>query len=151
LDFLQKLNYLMEKNNLNKSTLSKACDIPYTTIDGWYKKGYEGLKLTTLRKLANYFGTSLDFWANEIKLEHEITQNNNQECLGEKLKKAPEPAMPKSGTSKSKDDIFEKLYNTLIEAGIVKPGQDISSQQADILIAVIKILRAAFNENDQSV
>lgn len=55
----------MERNNLNKSTLSKACDIPYTTIDGWYKKGYEGLKLTTLRKLAKFFGTSLDFWASD--------------------------------------------------------------------------------------
>lgn len=63
MDFLEKLDCLMEKNHLNKNTLSKACDIPYTTIDGWYKKGYEGLKLTTLRKLANYFGTSLDFWA----------------------------------------------------------------------------------------
>lgn len=39
MDFLEKLNYLMEKNHLNKNTLSKACNIPYTTIDGWYKKG----------------------------------------------------------------------------------------------------------------
>lgn len=65
MDFLEKLDYLMEINHLNKSSLSKACDIPYTTIDGWYKKGYEGLKLSTLRKLANYFGTSLDYWATE--------------------------------------------------------------------------------------
>ncbi len=65
MDFLEKLNYLMEKNHLNKSTLSKACNIPYTTIDGWYKKGYKGLKLTTLRKLAEYFGTSLDYWVSE--------------------------------------------------------------------------------------
>lgn len=74
MDFLEKLNYLMEKNHLNKSTLSKACNIPYTTIDGWYKKGYEGLKLTTLRKLAEYFGTSLDYWASE---------SNNSETLPE--------------------------------------------------------------------
>ncbi len=39
MDFLEKLDYLMKQNNLNKSRLSKACDIPYTTIDGWYKKG----------------------------------------------------------------------------------------------------------------
>ena len=65
MNFLEKLNYLMEKNNLNKNTLSKGCDIPYTTIDGWYKKGYEGLKLTTLRKLSKFFKTSLDFWAND--------------------------------------------------------------------------------------
>lgn len=69
MDFLEKLNTLMIKNNLNKSTLSKACGIPYTTIDGWYKKGYEGLKLTTLRRLSAFFGTSLDFWANDQPLE----------------------------------------------------------------------------------
>ena len=62
MDFLEKLDYLMLQNNLNKSTLSKNCGIPYTTIDGWYKKGYEGLKLTTLRKLSEYFNLSLDFW-----------------------------------------------------------------------------------------
>lgn len=65
MDFLEKLNYLMEQNHLNKNTLSKSCNIPYTTIDGWYKKGYEGLKLTTLKKLANFFETPLDFWASE--------------------------------------------------------------------------------------
>lgn len=65
MDFLEKLNYLMESNHLNKSTLSKACDIPYTTVDGWYKRGYEGLKLPTLKKLSNYFGISLDYWADD--------------------------------------------------------------------------------------
>lgn len=65
MDFLEKLNYLMEENGLNKSSLAKACDIPYTTIDGWYKRGYEGLKLPTLRKLSDYFNLSLDYWADD--------------------------------------------------------------------------------------
>ena len=73
----------MKKNNLNKNTLSKACEIPYTTIDGWYKKGYEGLKLTTLKKLSNYFGTSLDFWANDnVKVTE--TSLSNELFAGEK-------------------------------------------------------------------
>ena len=63
MEFLEKLNYLMDKRGLNKNTLSKDCNIPYTTIDGWYKKGYEGLKLTTLKKLSGYFGVTLDFLA----------------------------------------------------------------------------------------
>lgn len=65
MDFLEKLNYLMDKNQMNKSTLAKACNIPYTTVDGWYKRGYEGLKLPTLKKLSNYFGISLDYWADD--------------------------------------------------------------------------------------
>lgn len=69
MDFLEKLNFLMNKHHLNKSTLSKACDIPYTTIDGWYKRGYEGLKLPTLKKLSNYFEISLDYWADDNLIE----------------------------------------------------------------------------------
>ena len=65
MDFLEKLNYLMEIHGLNKNTLSKSCDIPYTTIDNWYKRGYDGLKLTTLKKLSSFFGVSLDFWIQE--------------------------------------------------------------------------------------
>lgn len=61
MDFLEKLDYLMNKYELTKTTLSQKSGIPYTTIDAWYKKGYEGLKLTTLRKLASYFNTSLDY------------------------------------------------------------------------------------------
>lgn len=68
----------MVKKNLNKSTLSKACDIPYTTIDGWYKKGYEGLKLTTLRKLSNFFGTSLDYWASDEPFNQNKVDESNQ-------------------------------------------------------------------------
>ena len=61
--FLNKLDYLLDKNKMNKNMLSKACDIPYTTIDGWYKKGYDGVKLSTLRKLSKYFNVPLDYWA----------------------------------------------------------------------------------------
>lgn len=69
MDFLDKLNFLMDKHNMNKNTLSKACDIPYTTVDGWYKRGYEGLKLPTLKKLSNYFDISLDYWADDDLVE----------------------------------------------------------------------------------
>ena len=62
MDFLQKVDFMMEKYGLNKLSLSQNSGIPYTTIVGWYKKGYEGLKLTTLRKLSDYFNTLLDFW-----------------------------------------------------------------------------------------
>lgn len=77
MDFLEKLDFLMDKYSLNKSTLSKSCNIPYTTIDGWYKRGYEGLKLPTLKKLSNYFGTSLDYWADDNLIEPIPPQINN--------------------------------------------------------------------------
>lgn len=61
MDFLEKVSLLMQEEKLNKHTLSEACGIPYTTIDGWFKKGYEGAKVSTLIKLADYFDVELDF------------------------------------------------------------------------------------------
>ncbi len=77
MDFIEKLNFLMDTHNMNKNTLSKACDIPYTTIDGWYKRGYEGLKLPTLKKLSNYFNISLDYWADDSLIEPISKKNDN--------------------------------------------------------------------------
>ena len=78
--FLEKLDFMMKEYGLNKHSLSQKSEIPYTTIDAWYKKGYEGLKLTTLRKLADYFNTTLDFW-----ILDEITDPNYEKTSGFKV------------------------------------------------------------------
>ena len=59
--FLKKLDALMEAKGINKNVLAKESGIPYTTIDGFYKKGYDNIKLSTLNKLCAYFGVSLDY------------------------------------------------------------------------------------------
>lgn len=59
--FLITLERLMSERGLNKNTLSKQSGIPYTTIDGFYKKGYDNIKLSTLRQLADFFDVSLDY------------------------------------------------------------------------------------------
>ena len=61
MDFLDRLDSLMESRGINKHILSKESGIPYTTIDGFYKKGYENTKLSTIRKLCNYFGVTMDY------------------------------------------------------------------------------------------
>ena len=59
--FTEKLDLLMKEKKINKAELSRESGIPYTTIDGFYKKGSENIKLTTLKKLSNYFGCTLDY------------------------------------------------------------------------------------------
>lgn len=81
MNFLEKLDFLMKKYGLNKRTLSQKSKIPYTTIDAWYKKGYEGLKLTTLRKLNDFFNTTLDYWVLD-----EVTDPNYGKTSGFKVK-----------------------------------------------------------------
>lgn len=60
-----KLDLLMKEKNINKSILARESGVPYTTIDGFYKKGSENAKLSTLKKLCAYFDCSLDFLADD--------------------------------------------------------------------------------------
>lgn len=59
--FLETLTKLMNERGLTKSMLAKDSGIPYTTIDGFYKKGCDNVKLSTLQKLAKYFNVTLDY------------------------------------------------------------------------------------------
>ena len=68
MSFITRLEYLMKKNGIkSKSELAKLSGIPYTTIDGFYKKGTDNIKLSTLRKLTECLHWSLDFLADDVK------------------------------------------------------------------------------------
>ncbi len=63
--FTEKLDLLLSEHKIRISDLSRNSGIPYTTIDGFYKKGCNNIKLSTLKTLADYFGVSIDYLAND--------------------------------------------------------------------------------------
>ena len=65
MSFTDKLDALMAEKGINKSTLSKESGIPCTTIAGFYTKGTDNIKLSTLRKLSSYLGCSIDYLADD--------------------------------------------------------------------------------------
>ena len=83
MNFLEKLDFLLAQRNMNKLQLSKATGIPYTTIDSFYKKGYDNIKLSTLLKLSNYFQCTLDYLVDdnseEINYITDINANQPQD------------------------------------------------------------------------
>lgn len=61
MSFIDKLELLMQENNItSKAELSRISEIPYTTIDGLYKKGTDNIKLSTLKKLSKCLNCTLD-------------------------------------------------------------------------------------------
>lgn len=67
---LEKLDDLMKRHNLNKGQLSNKADIPYSTIDGFYKKGYDNMKLSTFKKLCLYFDVDMTSMAyDELEIQ----------------------------------------------------------------------------------
>lgn len=81
MNFLEKLNFMMEKMSINKSKLSQISGVPYTTIDGFYKKGYENTKISTIRKIAVALNVSLDYLVDDDILDESYQPP--------KVKKAP--------------------------------------------------------------
>lgn len=61
MSLIVRLTDLMMKKGINRHQLSKETGIPYSTIASLYDKGFENIKLSTLKKLADYFGCSLDY------------------------------------------------------------------------------------------
>ena len=98
--FLEKLDQLMAREHLNRRTLSRKAGIPYTTIDNWYQRGYEGLKLSTAGKLADFFGTTADYF-----LREELTDPNYGKAAGFQVdfpESSPSPKVPDTGRLRQK-------------------------------------------------
>ena len=68
-----KLDLLMEERSINKAQLARESGVPYTTIDGFYKKGADNAKLSTLKKLCAYFGCTLDYLADDDSSDQPTT------------------------------------------------------------------------------
>lgn len=71
LTFLEKLDYLLYINKINKHKLSELSGIPYTTILNFYKQSYENIKLSTFSKLCDFFGVTMDCMARDEVTEIE--------------------------------------------------------------------------------
>lgn len=61
MDFMGRVNTMKQAMGLTNSEIAKGAGIPYTTLDALNKRGKNGVRLTTLVKLADYFHVSLDW------------------------------------------------------------------------------------------
>ena len=70
---LDRMESLMRAKGIaNNSELSRLSGVPYTTIDGFYKKGTENIKLSTLRKICKCLGCSIDYLITGLEEEKDI-------------------------------------------------------------------------------
>ena len=61
MSFLDKLNYLMDKNKVSRQTLANGTNIPRSTIDNWFNREQDDLKRSHLVALSKFFNVSLDY------------------------------------------------------------------------------------------
>ena len=65
--FTEKLDILMKEHGLTRGTLAKATGIPYTTIVGFYERDSGSIRLSNIRKLAQWFGVSVEYLCDDSR------------------------------------------------------------------------------------
>lgn len=65
MNMIEKIELLMRERDLKKSDVSRDSGIPYTTLDGLFKKGFKGTRSPTVKKLALFFDVSMEYLVND--------------------------------------------------------------------------------------
>lgn len=60
---LEKVEYLMSKNGINKRQLSIRAEIPYSTISNLWVRGSDSMRLPTFRTICDFFDVTMDSMA----------------------------------------------------------------------------------------
>jgi DNA-binding Xre family transcriptional regulator len=87
---IDKLKKIMYERDLNKADIARGADIPYTTVDGIFKKGAEHMRLHTLLKLSKFLNVTMDSLVDDSF--DELVPVNQEAPAVEKPEAVPEDA-----------------------------------------------------------
>ena len=107
MNILEKIDFLMKRNGIkNRAELSELSGIPYSTITGFYAKGYDRMKLSTLKTLADCLGVTIDYLGRD-----EITDPNYSLTALEVPALTPDEHQLVEGYRTFNDEGKEKIRN----------------------------------------
>lgn len=86
MNMLEKIQTIMDEKGLKVADVARGADLPYTTVDGLFKKGVENARFPTLKKLAQFFDVSMEYLINDEEddrdygkiLPHEFTKEEHR-------------------------------------------------------------------------
>lgn len=106
-------------------------NIPYSTLDSVFKRGISNAGVSTMIKV---------FDALELDIESVQTGTLQRKPANGKNS----PGAPEAAPEESVLALFDSLRTGLISTGLIRDGEDITEQQAQVLISVCRILDAVF-------
>lgn len=128
MDFIEKLETLMKNKKINNAyELSMQSKIPYTTIKGFYTRGTDKIQRSTLNKLADFFGCTLDYLACDDVIN---------------------PTKHFAPTEEYKE--LYKLERALQEAGFLEENGTLSDEKLNNMIDVLVANKKFIMSNDNN-
>lgn len=109
-------------------SFTTSIGIPYSTLDSVFKRGISNAGVSTMIKV---------FDALDLDIESIQTKT-----LQKKQKNSP--STDESAPGEVVSTMFDNLFELLTSTGLIREGQDITDTQAEVLVAVCRILNATF-------
>ncbi len=118
---------LKKKSGKTLKQISEESKVPLGTLNKLFSGQTKDPKLETVQAVVHALGYTLD------DLDD-----------GQSAKNSPSTAEAAPGGAVS--DMFDKLNDMLVSIGLIGPEDDLTAQQAEVLIAVCRIINATFQD-----
>ena len=118
---------LKKKSGKTLKQISEESKVPLGTLNKLFSGQTKDPKLDTVQAVVHAWGYTLD------DLDD-----------GQSAKNSPSTAEAAPGGAVS--DMFDKLNDMLVSIGLIGPEDDLTAQQAEVLIAVCRIINATFQD-----
>lgn len=128
----ERLVEIREKNGYTRKRLADELGRPYRTITK-YETGERDPGHSYIVEIAKKFGVTTDYILGASDLVEEDTKNSPSTAEA-----APE--------EEEVSRIFDKLNDLLVSEGLIEDGEDLTDRQANVILAVCRIINATFQD-----
>lgn len=139
MDWLSRLKEMKQRCGLTTKEISEGSGIPEPTLEKLFAGATKDPKLNTMQQLVHFLGYTLDDLA-PPSAEKE---------------KSPNPEATGSGEDKELSKEDEQLYlnirRVLENGGLIEPGKPLNSDQAEGIIAILRLLRILFKNSPENI
>lgn len=127
------LEDIIAERGLSIADVARICNLPDSTVRGIIRRKQETIALEVAFKLSEGLEVSLE----------KLNGMPEKDLLSD-MKNSPSTAEAAPGEDVLQ--IFDYLNEGLVNLGLIRDGEDITAKQAQILLGICSILRAAFDD-----
>ena len=127
----ERLVEIREKNGYTRKRLADELGRPYRTITK-YETGERDPGHSYIVEIAKKFGVTTDYILGASDLVEASTKNS--------------PGATEAAPGEEVSRIFDKLNDLLVSEGLIEDGEDLTDRQADVILAVCRIINATFQD-----
>ena len=126
-----RLKQLRKEQKETQKQIADILGVTQATLSGWESGKYE-IDNSSLVKLSRYFNVSTDYLLGNSDIKETDTKSSDME----------------ESISEQELKVASKLYTMFVDSGVIRPGEDLTPKQFELLSGIINLF-AKFHEEDQ--